>query len=202
MDLYLIRHGENHRSPEWYDTERKVLNGPLTEKGIDQANRLAMRCKNIRFDRIYSSDLTRAVQTAERIASTQNQKLLIYKAFREIDMGALERESQDQYSEWYASWSLHEEDIHYPDGENGLDVWNRCFQSLEQIVRSKAERVCIVAHGGTIRSILCGALGIPQQKRFYFGAPLENCSMTVLRYMETDRRFYLQVFNDTSHLLS
>ena len=65
MELYLIRHGENSRLPEWYDHERNVLNGPLTKKGIEQANLLAARCRSIPFDWVQSSDLLRAVQTAD-----------------------------------------------------------------------------------------------------------------------------------------
>ena len=200
MELYLIRHGENSRLPEWYDHERNVLNGPLTKKGIEQANLLAARCRSIPFDWVQSSDLLRAVQTAEPIANAQNKNLSIDRSFREINMGALERESSDQHPEWYAHWSLHKEDIAYPDGEKGSDVWKRCSRSLDKIVRSKANRVCIVTHGGVIRSILCGTLGIPQQKRFYFGSPLDHCSITILNYVEEEKRFYLQLFNDTSHL--
>ena len=56
-------------------------------------------------------------------------------------------------------------------------------------------------HGGTIRSMICGLLDIPQEKRFYLGLPPENCSITVLKYNEKDEKFYLHIFNDYTHLL-
>lgn len=201
MEIVLIRHGECHRSPtEVFDTERRMLNGPLTERGVEQANRLSDRCRSVRFDRIYSSDLIRAEQTARILATRQGCDVQIDPAFREINMGELYREPWEHYPEWLARWSKHEEDIAYPNGENGADVWNRCNASLSQIVRLPMERIAIVAHGGTIRCIVCGALGIPLQKRFYFGSPIEHCSISILLFNAADQKFTLHALNDASHL--
>lgn len=201
MDLYLIRHGECYNSSiQYYDVEKKTMNPPLTEKRIEQATRLAARCRGVGFDAILSSDLTRALQTAERIAAAEPEEVQILPAFREIDMGEIYKESWSSYPALYAEWLLHNEDLPYPNGENGADVWNRCKPALDEILEQQYKKVAIVTHGGTIRSILCGVLGIPQQKRFYLGSPLENCSITVLNYNEAEQRFYLHVLNDSSHL--
>lgn len=201
MDIYLIRHGEcDNSSMKFYDEEMKMMNGPLTKKGIQQAELLAKRCVTIGFDRVYSSDLVRAIQTAETILSLEPCELEILPAFREINMGDINKNSWENYPELYERWKLHEEDIPYPNGENGAVVWRRCAAQLEKIVQQPYQKVAIVCHGGTIRSIICGVLSIPQEKRFYFGNPPENCSISIVRYREDEARFYLHSFNDCTHL--
>jgi probable phosphoglycerate mutase len=177
-----------------------MINGSLTKKGIQQAELLAKRCATIGFDRVYSSDLARAIQTAETILSLAPYKHEIIPAFREINMGDIDKHSWGNYPELYERWKQHEEDIPYPNGENGADVWRRCAAQLEKIIREPYQKVAIVCHGGTIRSIICGVLSIPQEKRFYFGNPPENCSISIVRYREDEARFYLHSFNDCAHL--
>lgn len=60
------------------------------------------------------------------------------------------------------NFKQHKEDIAYPDGENGADVWKRCKQGIDDIISHKYERTAIVCHGGTIRSVICGLPDIPQ----------------------------------------
>lgn len=201
MDFYLIRHGECcDSSMQFYDRAKKTMNPPLSSKGEEQAAKLAERCKDFAFDAAYSSDLLRALQTANILTAVSGCNVTVLPAFREIDMGDLYKRNWEQYPELYRTWVLHQEDIRYPNGENGEDVWKRCSVPIMDMIAKQYERVAIVTHGGTIRSILCGALGIEQQKRFFFGDPPENCSLSVLRYREKEKRFYLHSLNDVSHL--
>lgn len=120
--------------------------------------------------------------------------------FREIDMGDIYISSWDNYPDLYQKWSKHDEDIPYPNGENGEMVWERCKKSIGEIIKNDFERVAIIAHGGTIRSIICGILNIPQQRRFHIGFPVENCSISIIKFNPKDLHFYLHTFNDYSHL--
>lgn len=199
MEIYLIRHGDCYPSSmEYFCSEKQTMNPPLTPKGIRQAHQLAERLKGIPFDKIFSSDLDRAIQTSEIINSTVKSNITVTKQFREIDMGDIYRKPWSDYPDLYSQWILHEEDIPYPNGENGSDVWNRCKEELDSIIQSDYTRLAIVCHGGTLRSIICGILNIPQQKRFYFGHPPENCSISVLVRKNSD--FFLHSFNDYSHI--
>ena len=138
------------------------MDPPLTSKGIEQAYKLAEKLKNINFDRIYSSDLKRAIQTSSILNESINSSIIYSKNFREIDMGELNLKSWEDFPEIYSYWSTHEEDIPYPNGENGNKVWHRCKIELDSIAASNYNRIAIVCHGGTIRSIICGVLKIPQ----------------------------------------
>ena len=199
MEIYLIRHGESRGSSmEYYDDEKQRMNPPLTEQGMRQAEQLAARCASIGFDRIVASDLLRAEQTAKKIASVVPCAFSIDPAFREIHMGDLETKPWSDYPDWRARWVLHDEDMPYPNGESGGDVWNRCKTQLSQLVALPKQKIAIVCHGGTIRSIVCGVLGIAQQKRFCFGAPLEHCSITVIRYDAMAQAYCLHSFNTIS----
>lgn len=201
MDIYLIRHGEIYNSNiEYYDVNKAAINPPLSKKGILQAEKLAERLKQIKFDVIFSSDLIRAIQTSEKIIEVSPSNLLINSAFREINMGDISLKPWSDFPLIYSEWLLHNSDIAYPNGENGAEVWARCKEQLDMIISNKYEKVAIVCHGGTIRSFICGTLDIPQQKRFYLGMPLENCSISIVKYDKIDKIYYLHTFNDYSHL--
>jgi len=183
---------------EYYCSEKQTMNPPLTSKGIEQAHQLAERLKGIAFDKIFSSDLDRAIQTSNILNSYVNSNITITKQFREIDMGEIFKKPWSEFPDEYSKWASHEEDIPYPNGENGADVWNRCKQEINSIIFSDYTRIAIVCHGGTIRSIACGILNIPQQRRFYFGLPPENCSISIVVHKEKD--FFLHSFNDYAHI--
>jgi len=201
LDIYLIRHGESRRSSsEYYDSDKKVMNPPLTENGIRQAEALAGRCKALSFDAVFSSDLARAVETAGKIITASPGKLIIDAAFREIDFGEINFKSWDDFPDLYKKWTAHDDDTAYPSGESGGDVWRRCRPALEKIIASDYKKAAVVCHGGTIRSIICGILDIPQQKRFYLGVPPENCSISIIKYNEKDKKIILHTFNDYSHI--
>ena len=198
-ELYLIRHGESCRSSgEHYSEEKRTMDPPLTPAGMEQARQLAERLQGVHFDRIYSSDLDRASQTARILGASVNAEVVIKEGLREIDMGELWRKRPwSDFPELHAKWVLHEEDIPYPGGENGGDVWCRCKPLIDEIVLTD-RRAAIVCHGGTIRAMVCGMLDIPQQKRFYLGLPPVNCSISIVVHRE--ERFFLHSFNDGAHI--
>ncbi len=199
MELYLIRHGESFKSAaEYYDDIKKTMNPPLTEKGVFQAKKLADKLSAVRFDSIYTSDLTRALNTATIINEKICTEIVITPQFREIDMGDIYIKSWNDYPDIYDMWKQHKDDIPYPNGENGADVWKRCRQEIDCITTNSYERAAIICHGGTIRSIVCGILDIPQQKRFFFGYPPENCSVSIIKH--ENGQFNLHTFNDYSHI--
>ena len=199
MELYLIRHGDCFEATlQYFCEEKQTTNPPLTSKGIRQAHQLANRLRGVKFDKIYTSDLDRAIHTANILHTSVNAEVVISKRLREIDMGEICKKSWDAFPELHTEWVRHEEDIPYPNGENGADVWRRCKQEMDEAIALGHQRIAIVCHGGTIRSIICGILHVPQCKRFYLGAPLENCSISIITHREND--FFLHTFNDSNHM--
>jgi probable phosphoglycerate mutase len=199
MDIYLIRHGETPmRSKAHYNAEKRTADPPLTEKGVEQARLLSQRLADVPFDRIVSSDLARAVKTARILAENQSCKVETDPRLREIDMGALYQRVWADFPAERAEFLKHERDVPYPGGECGADVWRRASACINEIRQRGGSRVALVCHGGVIRSVACGILRIPQERRFFFGDPPINCSITIVRF--SDGGCHLHTFNDYSHL--
>lgn len=199
MEIYLIRHGASYKCTfDQYNGSKQIMDPALTLKGKEQAEQLGLRLEKLRFDRIFSSDLKSAVETTEIMNKNIHAEVEHRSGFREIHMGEIYEKSWGEYPEIFAKWSLFDEDIPYPGGENGANVWERCKKELETIVSSEYERIAIVSHQGTIQSLVCGMLNLPQEKRYCFGEPILHTSVSVMQYK--NKRYLLHSFNDCSHL--
>lgn len=199
MNIFLLRHGQKK------DDNKNRESLELTELGFRQADLLGKRMKRYSIERIYSSAMKRAVQTAEGMNRHIGTEIVVRPELREIHMGACENNGwgylEEQYPDFLREHKKHEKDLPYPpDGECGQDVWLRAKKVMDEIVDSGLENVAVVAHGGTIRALICGVLNIPQTTRFYFGAPPENCSISLIKYNRDEGKYYLHRFNDTAHL--
>ncbi len=199
MDIYFIRHGQKT------DDTRNHAHLSLTEKGFRQADRTGRRLEGLGIQAVICSDMLRAVQTAQEINKHLDVPMTTDPRFAEIDMGECSGERdwsyiERTYPDFVAAFALHEEDVPYPLGESGADVFRRAGAAVEEITRSRQDSVAVVTHGGAIRVLLCGLLGIPQHRRFYFGHPLVNCSITHVIYEPANGKFYIQSFNDCAHL--
>ena len=201
MNIYIIRHGETRKE--------RVFNldgypdGDLTKTGFKQAHLTGKHLSKVRINAIYSSDLKRAVQTAEIISSYQQDLHVgINKQIREIHMGVFHTSSEDQirkdHPEFYNEFLKKDTDFRYPEGESGEEVLLRTLKFLKSIKFKKLDSICIVCHGGVIRSVISHFLGLPQYKRFNL-YPF-NCGISLLRHDEEDNNFKVITINEISHL--
>lgn len=197
MNIYLIRHGRQNSRLCNVDVE-------LAREGRRQAELLGKRLERYKIDGLYSSHLIRARQTAEIINKYIYQEHIIRENISESSFGELEGKSNDYIYEYYAEFKKEqmklEEDIPYPGGENGRDVYARAILTIDEIIHSDKENVVVVTHGGVIRALMAGLLGMDMSKKLLFGQALENTSITQFYYNKEQKRFYLQRFNDYGHL--
>lgn len=198
MRIYLIRHARQNST-------LCNVNVKLSEEGIRQAHLLGERMKKYEIEEIYSSDLLRAVETADIMAShCEGIPHKIREELREIDFGDLTGHSDEYNNEHYGDFLEQrkelKEDISFPNGENGAQVFQRAIRAIEEITASGKKRVAVVTHGGTIRSLITGILHMEQANKLLFAQSLENCSITELIYDRKRKRYYLERFNDYSHL--
>ncbi len=209
IELLLIRHAEgtyNNSTSEYR----------VNEEGRKQIEVLKTHLSNTRIDAVYSSSMKRAIESAEPIAETHNLKIEIFEELNEIDRGEIETDEKwGLYEEYYNQWKKHEEDLEFPNGENGEAVWLRAKYVIDSIIEQAKNhneftgsyRVCIFTHGGTIRSIVCGMLGIPQQARYQIVEEFDNCSITRIKICcnsllnaNTSNPFVMLSLNDTSYM--
>ena len=197
MNIYLIRHGEKEEDSKNHETLG------LTQKGLKQADLLGQRLSRYRIEKIYSSDMIRAIQTSDIVNKYLNVEIIKKHELREIDMGECQNgwdEIQGKFPKFIEAFSKHEIDVPYPNGECGKDVWERSIKVIKEIVSDEYENVAVVAHGGTIRALISGLLGLGQERRFFIGAPFENCSISVVKYDKKTNKYYVHSINDYSHL--
>ena len=153
----LIRHAETV-----WNREKKIqgqTDSPLTRQGISQALKWGRVLNQISWDRIMTSDIGRAIETAERI----NQKLqvTIYSdpGLREQDWGQwtgktlIEIEKEDPQffaAQIRAGWMFHP-----PKGETRLNIWERGHMALVNMAaRLPGETILVVTHEGVIKSLI------------------------------------------------
>jgi len=92
--IYLARHGES----DW-NVERRWqghADRPLTDRGRGQAQDLAARLARVHLDAVYSSDLRRAWETAEAVASAKGLDVIRLPELREVDVGSWSGLTRDE----------------------------------------------------------------------------------------------------------
>lgn len=204
LTITWIRHGES----EW--NARRVWQGhsesPLSALGKAQAESLSMRFQKAgyRFDRVYSSDLGRALETA-RLALPQAE-IVVDPRLREIHFGALEGrtleelrpEEGEEFKRWWAS-----------PYDTMLSGGGESMASVRQRVDAwRAElgdgNIAVFTHGGVIRDALWRETSPPAQGSWSF--QVDNTSLTEIAYNEIrpggvpNLRARILRVNDHAHL--
>ena len=153
--LILIRHGETD-----YTLQRRYCgheNIPLNAKGKKQAKYIGDKLKNAKIDRIYSSDLSRSLETA-RIAF-HNRAIFKIKGLREIDFGQFSgltfEEASRAYPHVYEAWLSNPANAKIPKGESLSHFARRVMSCFRRIfLQNIGKSVVLISHGGPIRIIL------------------------------------------------
>ena len=175
--VYLIRHGET----EGADSRRYKghIDVPLSENGIEQIKRVAMylsqntelRIQNADLTAVYTSDLSRAIKSAEIIAGPYGLKPVVVEGLKERSFGVWEGMSFDEIKEkWpeaFNAWAANPLKFSPMGGESTIAVRDRVIKAFEEIMRKhNGENIAIVSHGGVIRVLLCEMLGMPLENIF------------------------------------
>jgi alpha-ribazole phosphatase len=166
LRLYLIRHGEVEPAAAGKLIGHTDVS--LSERGVEQARRLAGKLSSVRLDAFYSSDLRRASRTAEIIAEHNQARAQPSADWREIDMGAREGRTlsalNDEAPEQVAWLFDDPASFEYPGGESFADFTMRIKRALDQLLLTHPHgEIALVAHGGVCRAIIGGVLGMPMR---------------------------------------
>jgi Fructose-2,6-bisphosphatase len=193
--LILVRHGET----EWNRTGRYQGQSDieLNTTGLWQAERLRDRLVRQRIDAAYSSDLKRALHTAQIIISKHNLVMIPCKELREIDFGELEGMTSDEIQRHYPNWHGMSSDVSIPGGESISQLASRIELFVPRLVEYSGDKtVLIVAHGGTLQMLVCILLGIGT--KYWRQIRLDSASLTIVE--SRSGRMVLSLLNDTCHL--
>ena len=187
----LIRHGIT----EWNELGKAQGSSdiPLNKIGKQQAAAAANRLDSERaWDIIITSDLSRAIETAQIISTRIKLPDIIYdERVREIDCGKIEGTTEiERLNIWGSNWW--ELDLGMEKFE---DVSKRGLEFLEEVVVTyKGKRVLVVSHGALIGLTLQRLL--PER---FPRTNIENTSITILENSES--KWNCTLYNCTKHLV-
>jgi probable phosphoglycerate mutase len=197
--LIIVRHGET----EWNikSIRQGNLDSRLTEKGMAQAKALAQRLAREHFTALYSSDLGRAVQTAEEVASVTGHEIITDPRLRERHLGIFQGLSGEEIKQKHPEeYKLHRSlgpDYVIPGGESVKQQVARNIAYLNEIgSKHLGETIVVVTHGGVISGLFRHTFSIPfnAPRRFEF----TNAGLNIFAYDEGN--WFLLTWGDVSHL--
>ncbi len=197
--IYITRHGET----EW-NAEGRIqghTDVPLSERGREQAQMLARRLSRVRIDAAYSSDLSRAAETARVALVERDISIDFTEELREYNKGVFEglteTEYRDKYPELYEPSMANDLDFAPPNGETIRETSARLDGIVQRVKWTHMdENVLIVGHGGSLRAGIVSLLDLPLEANWKFA--MHNCSLTVI-YTYPDNAV-MHLYNDTSHI--
>ena len=204
MKLYFVRHGRTVWNLEGR-FQGASGDSPLLSESIDILKQLGQHLKKIHFDTIYSSDLPRAVKSAEIIQS-QLQSPCPLKSIpdlREWQLGKLEGLKIATLNAIYPQQikafrsNLAQFDTKMFEAESLYSTTQRTIQFIKSLKGSTAENILIVGHGANLTASLRTLLGYKEAHLRKEGG-LANASLTVLE-TENFETFTLERWNDTSY---
>ncbi len=204
--VYLVRHGLT----DWNQEHRFQghLDIPLNQAGIEQAGAVAewIRRQPVKFNSIYSSDLSRAIQTARSIGRALGIPPSHRTELREIYCGTWQglsiHEVEAQYPDEVARWRQDLIRHPFPGGENLVQVQERVFAFYRSILfRHAGEAIIIVSHGAALGMLLCAMLDWDASEVWPTArARMGNTGVTILRADHATGKHEMLLFNSSDHL--
>ena len=158
MLLYMIRHGQSESNLGHFHGGWAQVN--LTPKGKEDARKAGEAIKGIFFDKVYSSDLVRALQTRE--IALPDREPTVTELLREINVGDLSwkyvEDCKKLYGEEY-DLARAKRDFTAFNGESTEDQMNRARDFLKLLEVDPCDKVAAFCHEGTIRCVLTIVMG-------------------------------------------
>ena len=216
LNVYAVRHGQTYFNI--YNKLQGWSNSPLTQKGIDDAHDAGKRLADIEFSAAYSSDTTRAEETAKVILKENKISKLVapetQSYFREQFYGSFEGTNMD--AAWYSTGAPHgvptfkaivdqysigkakdfmKEADPFHHAENNKEYWERIDQGIDLIRNNRdlndGDNVLLISHGNTLLSLM-ERFG---QGKFDLSVRPANGSVTKL--IITDQDVTVDFYNQT-----
>lgn len=160
--VLLIRHGETDWNAQrrWQGYEPTALN----ELGFTQARALAKHLAPRPIRAIYSSDLPRALQTAEALGSVLKLTPKIDLRWREINVGIFQGHTSDELEKLYPEELTHwlSSNLSYvvPKGESREGLQARAYEAWQAVTAHPVDsEIAIISHGGTIKALMRQLIG-------------------------------------------
>jgi broad specificity phosphatase PhoE len=197
--IYLVRHG----TTDWNKEEifRGRAECRLNETGNAEGKALAAYFEDVPIERIYSSPLLRAMETARPTAESKGREVVPDPAFTDLDFGTWQglplKEAQEKYPDLYRLWREQPGAVSFPRGENLAQVRNRTWEGLNRLAEENPKRtILIVTHRVVTKVLICAALGLDDSH--FWQVKQDSTAINCLEYSRGI--FNIALINDTCHL--
>ena len=197
--VYVVRHGQTAWNLE--EVFRGRMDIPLDETGKKEVHLAGEALKDETLHAIYSSPLSRSMETAENIAKFQNVEVTPLEAIIDISYGEWEGvsrvEVQKKYPDLYDLWLEAPHKVTFPKGESLEAVRVRTMGAIENLLeKHKNENIALVAHRVPNKVICCSLVGIDNSN--FWRLQQDTASTNLFKYK--DGQWIISYLNDTSYL--
>jgi probable phosphoglycerate mutase len=194
-----VRHGQTAWNRE--EIFRGRTDVPLDETGLKQAELAGEYLKEVEIDAIYSSPLSRALETAEKIARFHNLKVESLEGLIDMSFGSWEghahQEIKKNDSETYRRWREEPHLVRLPGGESLDDVRVRTMAALEEVIRKHSGKALVlVSHRVVCKVLICAILGLDNSH--FWQIRQDPTAINLIQYR--NGKYILSLMNETCHL--
>lgn len=199
--LFIVRHGQTAWNKE------KVFRGrvdiPLNEQGFKEAEAVAEAIKHEKIAFIYSSPLSRAVQTAEPTAKMNGIETVKLEGITDMNFGVWEgrrlEDVEKEDSERYRLWVEKPHELEIPNGETLFQVQTRALKTIKEITKEHPnDSVMLVSHRVVCKLLVLGLMGLGPDK--FWNVQQDTACINLFTIKEG--RTIMFKTNDTCHLAS
>ncbi len=197
--VYLMRHGQT----AWNKSEifRGRVDVPLNETGLKEAELAAEYFRGKKVDAVYTSPISRAVQTAERIGGVLGLNVSLHSGITDMSFGEWEgrpiREVEHSDADRFQLWKDAPHLLKIPGGETLADVRARATAALEEVIQRHSEgTVILVTHRVITKVLICAVLGLDDSH--FWQIDQDSTAINLIRCK--DGKYALSLMNETCHL--
>ena len=212
--LVLVRHGQSSFNAKGL-IQGRTDDSLLTDEGYEQARKAGKALSKLNFDKIFSSPLVRAAETAKTIKEYLNikQDIVFDRNLLEVDLSAWSGlkidEIKNKFPEIYPIWKNDPENLILKRSDDKTykpiqELFAQANDFLEDILKNYLNKddanILVVGHNAILRCLILLLLGKPNQG--FRKIRLENASFSILNISSHDKSFKTQIecLNQTSHL--
>ena len=197
--IYLVRHGQTAWNRE--EIFRGRTDVPLDQTGLRQAELAAGFFREMEIHAIYASPLSRAMETAKKIAGLHPLEVKPLAGIIDMSFGRWEgrplKEIRENDGTLYRQWVEEPHRLKIPGGETLDEVMGRSMAAVNEVIRlHSGKTVILVSHRVINKVIICGALGLDNS---HFWQIFQDATAINL-IQHRDGKYILSLLNETCHL--
>jgi broad specificity phosphatase PhoE len=204
--IILVRHGRTawNEGPAQGRRFRGIIDLPLADEGLIQAEVTARRLADEPLDAVYSSPLQRAAHTAQIIAAAHGLPVQTLPGLGSMDYGdwagQLDTDVARRWPELYRQWRQEPFGVQIPGGESAAALRERAMAAVQEALgrHTDGDTIVLVSHQVVTKTLICALAGLPN---LAFWQVRQNlCNLSTFDYDPRQQTFTLVGCNDTCHL--